>query len=332
MRFRIAPSSNRHARDSSMPMTASIRATATLPAALLLLALAALALLPRPARAENVACTALDTMPVTISAPGNYCLQRDFSAGFNTSETLRIIADDVVLDCNHHRLVNTNAANTTAAILVSGDHRNVTIRNCQVDGFYVGILVQGVANGASFGHVVEDNIVLRSRSNGITVAGSSLRVERNRVSGTTGNYNGVAKGIYISSGESEGVGNLVRDNIISDFRPTPPGGGSSYVTGLTVINIHDSVVSGNVVTGLYTTAGQGVYGIIGSNTTGTVYSENTVTAPPPLPAPLDGGHWGGIRIEGGTVEQQASNLCRGNVVGHFGINFLGCTQVDNTSL
>ena len=298
-------------------------------------ALAALALLAwatRPAHAETSVCTALDTLPATISAPGTYCLQKDFVAGYNTSDTLRIASDDVVLDCNNHRVTNTNAANTTTGIYVSSDRNNVTVRNCQLDGFILGIFVQGVNDGASTGNVVEDNLVLRSRQTGIWVIGSHNRVERNRISGNTGNVNGVARGISVSSSYSEGVGNVVRDNVITDFRPAPPPGTGSSAEGINFNHVRGTEISGNTILGIYTSTSQGVWGIIGSTIQDVVIARNVVMSPPPLAAPLDGGNWGGIRIDG-TAQEQAGYVCRDNVVGHFNANFFGCgVLVDNTSL
>ena len=300
--------------------------------ALLLLAatLVALALLPGPARAEIGACNVIDTLPITIATPGRYCLVHDIAGTYAEGYALRIYSDDVVLDCNGFRLSETNAANTVAAIYVTGDHDTATIRNCVVDGFQTGILVQEVNDNGSRNHVIENNTVLRSRQIGISAAGSNIRIEGNRVLGNTGNLNGVAYGIYLYSSNNRGVGNTIRDNLVGDFRFNPPSGTGSAVVGISFFNVHDTEVTGNTVSGLYAPTGQGVYGIAGSNATFALMTGNRVLSPPPLAAPFDGGNYTGIRLDG-TVEQQATHTCRDNVVGHFNANYQGCTQVDNTS-
>ena len=293
-------------------------------------ALALLALLPRPARAEIGACTVIDTMPYSIFTPGRYCLDHDIIGTSVESFRLRIYADHVIFDCADLRIVDSNDANTNAAILVTGDHKNVTIRNCVIDNFQTGILVQESADNGSSGHVIENNTILRSRQVGISVSGSNMRIEGNRVLGNTGNLNGIAYGIRVYSSYANGVGNTIRDNVVADFKPTPPPGTGTQVIGISFFYVHDTEVTGNVVSGLYSTTNQYTYAIDSSGATGSVLTDNRVLAPPAVPAPLDGNAFYGIHLAG-TVEEQATNLCRGNTVGHWATDIVGCTQMDNTT-
>jgi hypothetical protein len=84
-----------------------------------------------------------------------------------------------------------------------------------------------------------------------------------------------------------------------------------------------------VISGLYANTNWYVSAIAGSDVTGTLVARNTILSPPPLPAPLDGSQSGGIVLSG-TLEQQATNVCRDNVVGHFGSNVVGCVKDGNT--
>jgi len=293
-------------------------------------ALALLALLPRPARADIGACTVIDTLPYTIFTPGRYCLDHDIVGTSVQGYRLRIYADNVVFDCSDFRLVDSNDANTNSAIMVDGDHKNVTIRNCVIDNFQTGIQIQESADNGSSGHVIENNTILRSRQVGMSLAGSNMRIEGNRVLGNTGNLNGIAYGIRVFSSYANGVGNTIRNNLVADFKPTPPPATGTQVIGISFFYVHDTEVTGNTVSGLYSTTNQYTYAIDSSSATGSVVTDNHLLAPPALPAPLDGNSFYGIHLAG-TPQEQATNLCRGNTVGHWSTDIVGCTQVDNTA-
>jgi parallel beta-helix repeat protein len=303
-----------------MDRTAWILATA---------ALALLALSPRPAHAEIGYCTVIDTLPTTIFTPGRYCLDQDIIGTYNGGYALRIYADDVVFDCADHRLVDSNADNTNTGVYVTGDHKDATIRNCVIDGFQTGILIQESADDSSRNHVIENNTVLRSRAVGISVSGSNMRIEGNRVLGNTGNQAGVAYGIRLYSSYGLGTGNTIRDNVIADFKPVPPAG-CSTVIGISFFQVHATEVVGNTISGVYANTGCVAYPIDSSTADGSTLLDNRIFSASPLPAPLDGVQAVGIHLTG-TPEQQATNTCRGNVVGHFSTtDIAGCTAVDNT--
>jgi parallel beta-helix repeat protein len=311
-----------------MPRTALHSTTAVHGLAVPALALAAL--FAPAAHAEVGACTVIDTMPYSIFTPGRYCLDQDIIGTSVEGYRLRIYADNVVVDCADHRIVDSNDANTNSAILVTGDHKDATIRNCVIENFQTGILIQESADDGSSGHVLENNTILRSRQAGISASGSNMRIEGNRVLGNTGNLNGLAYGIRVYSSYAHGTGNTIRDNLVADFKPTPPPATGTQVIGISFFYVHDTEVTGNTVSGLYSTTNQYTYAIDSSSATGSVVTDNRVLAPPALAAPLDGNAFYGIHLAG-TPEEQATNLCRGNTVGHWSTDILGCTQVDNTA-
>ena len=282
-----------------------------------------------PARAEATACQVLDTLPVTITQPGRYCLDRDFVQDFGYETPIAIHADDVVIDCNGHRLKHANAGNTGSAIHGPNEREHVTIRDCVLEGWYTAIFLQASTDPGANGNRIEGNTVLRSRVAGIYVIGSNNLIARNRVSQNTADYGGVAYGIYVYSMNYDGVGNTIRDNIVSDFKPVSPTGNTS-VTAIGVSNLRNTEVSGNVISGIYSTGEYGVIAITGYNANGTTVSDNIILTPAaPGPAPWTAGHWYGIYLAG-TAEEMASNVCRGNVIGHFNLAAYGCTIVDAT--
>lgn len=313
----------------AIPLSSLRSVTATAWLLWLLMALGVLAW-STPTRAETSVCTEITSLPATINSAGHYCLQKNFAQSFSGSDVLRINADDVLLDCNDHLILNTNASNTADAIYGPGERKHVTIRNCTIDGFYVGIFLQASSDPGADGNRIQGNAVLHSRSVGIYIIGSNNLVEGNRVSQSTGNYNGVTYGIFMYSSGTLGVGNVIRDNVVSDFKPTPPVGAGSSTEGISFSNLRNTLVTGNVVSGLYATTSQGVFALVGYDASGTTVSDNVIVTPPaPAAAPLDGGHYYGIYMPG-TAEEMASNVCRDNVVGHYNGNVYGCVVATNT--
>jgi hypothetical protein len=179
------------------------------------LALAAVALAsgPRVARAAEStdSCTTLiNTTPYGIDAPGIYCLSQNILASSNAFNAISIDADDVVLDCNHFRIDGTAIGSAVAVSGVSGANRaNVTVRNCHVRGFWIGIDLHEASGSPNRNLVVEDNRVDVSRYEGIFVKGDGSVVRRNLVLSTVGPQAGnEARGIG-TDGDVEIVGNTV---------------------------------------------------------------------------------------------------------------------------
>jgi hypothetical protein len=289
------------------------------------LALAMLLWLAWPAtgRAETMDCQAL-TVPTTITVPGHYCLVADSTQAFSLW-AIAIAADDVVLDCNHHRLRNTDAASAWPGIRAEDRHR-VTVRNCVIDGFHDGISFGN--NGAGNADVsLLGNQVLNFRQQGMVLWGSSFRVEGNRISQGLGNDNGGIVGIYLISFDQKGAGTVIRDNVISGLRP-PPGDPANDVMGIFLANVQNTEISGNVISDLHARTNHCAWAVYGSGAVGVLATGNTLqSALQPEAAPYDGTPCGGISLFG-TVEQQATNVCRDNVVGHFNTDITGCGVSD----
>jgi parallel beta-helix repeat protein len=293
----------------------------------LALVLAAGVLAGDPARAETQVCNVVSSLPAYISTPGHYCLEQDFDfAAIGNAVTIDV--DNVVFDCNDHRITNTDHAGQYTAVYVPNEREGVTIRNCTLDNFGNTIYVQASSEPGAVANTIEGNTLLRSGSAGIWVYGSNNRIERNRVSGNTGASNGAAYGIVVYSMANNGSGNTIRDNVVSDFKPAAPGMGFHTTTqGITFSGVDDTEVTGNVVSGLYATTGQWVEGIVSQGTNNSIIARNTVLSAPALPAPLDGPQSYGIIIYGVTQ----GNVCRDNVVGHFSsLDVGGCVDSVNT--
>jgi hypothetical protein len=295
-----------------------------------LLALALLAM-SGAAWATTTSCIGIASLPAELTAPGRYCLQKDFDQPFTTGNAIGIGASDVVLDCNGHRIRNSHATSTPNGIgtYLSGS-RGVVVRNCVLEGFYVGIYLGLGSDDDNRQNVIEGNTIDKGRWAGMYVGGSSIRIERNRITAGRGSYNGSFRGIQLVSYSESATGNVVRDNLIQGVFPEP---GEPYVQiiGIEVSYTRGAEITGNVLTGIYARTNNGTVAIEGYGVEDTTISRNVIMTPPPRPAPLDGVHYNAIYLNG-TVEQNATNVCRDNIVGHYdGTPIVGCVLSGNTT-
>ncbi|MBP2144747.1 PGF-pre-PGF domain-containing protein [Methanofollis sp. W23] len=170
----------------------------------------------------------------TITAPGYYY----FGA---QPHRVSIESDDVVLD-GRDILVTADTRRTVVSTKARTQFRNITVRNCYIDGGYTGIMVQGtegtdvsiidntLRNTKSYGiyvknGVVDGNILTNCAYGGIgyesIIAYDHARVTDNIVCGATKNS------IYYSNTLSDGAGGAnISRNKIQDGR-----GHGIYVTG-----------------------------------------------------------------------------------------------------
>ncbi|HEY0660899.1 MAG TPA: right-handed parallel beta-helix repeat-containing protein [Lysobacter sp.] len=142
------------------------------------------AALPHPARAETYdTCTGfIDTLPATITTQGTWCLRHDLSTAITSGDAINIATNNVTIDCNDFKVGGLAAGNSSQAKGINaGDRLNVTVRRCNIRGFYRGINISGGA-----GHLVEDNRLDNNLYIGIRMTGENNVVQRNRVFDTGG--------------------------------------------------------------------------------------------------------------------------------------------------
>ena len=188
--------------------------------------LALLASVPAPARAETVGCTAVTSLPATISTPGVYCLVGDVSTA-GTGPAIKIEASGVTLDCNGYKvggLAAGPAAANTGIIASAKD--DLLIRNCTVRGFLFGIHLDG------HGNAVIGNRVEGSRDTGIRMHGSEMLVRDNLVYDT---------GLHVTDSSTIGI----------------QVGGTGVVVGNTVDTVIAQPGSGASAFGIASSAGVG---------------------------------------------------------------------------
>src|SRR5215831_2499821 len=107
--------------------------------------------------AETTVCTAITTVPFTITVQGIYCLTQDIETNLADGNAIEIATSNVELDLNGYKLGNLSAGpGTTATGIHALDRKNITVKNGTVRGFVEGIRLEDVSSGVSQGHIVED--------------------------------------------------------------------------------------------------------------------------------------------------------------------------------
>jgi len=165
------------------------------------------------ARGETTQCTAITSVPTTITAQGVYCLTADLAPPIASGKAIEILANNVVLDFNGHRLGNGAGVGNTATGIYAFQRQNVTIRNGTIRGFYYAINLNDSSPASTTGLVVEDMRIDQATFGGILIGGRGGLVRRNTVlftGGTTANGPNVAPSAILVSGPE----NRVLDNDI----------------------------------------------------------------------------------------------------------------------
>ncbi|QSX78959.1 right-handed parallel beta-helix repeat-containing protein [Agrilutibacter solisilvae] len=179
-------------------------------------AVLATACLTSPAKAETTLCTEITTLPTTINVQGTYCMKGDLSTSLAAGSAITVAANNVTIDCNGRKLGGLGAGVTTRASGIQATNRsNITVRGCNIRGFYRGIVLEGTGSG----HVVEHNALDGITYLGMRVHGAGATIRGNRIVnvGGTDDTNGTYGGILLN-----GSGGRIVDNDISGLSTTGP--------------------------------------------------------------------------------------------------------------
>ena len=225
------------------------------------------------ARAETTRCTPVTSLPAVISTQGVYCLTGDLSTAMSSGHAITINANNVILDCNDRKLGGlAGGAGTTAIGIRATARQNVTVRHCNVRGFWWGLHLDGS------GHRVIDSQFDGNTARGIVLVGDGGLVRGNRVNDTGGSsavmsdstgivtYQGVdildntVDGVFTAAdGNSRGI--LFYDNPAGSITGNRVRGlvkNGAFAIGLDGTNSGRVLVAGNHVVG---PGGQGSWGI-----------------------------------------------------------------------
>jgi len=199
-------------------------------------------------------------LPAVITTQGTWCLKQDVNTAITTGNAITIATNNVILDCNDFKIGGLAAGVATEAYgIAAGNRLNITVRHCNIRGFFIGT---GLWGKFSSGNTVEDNRFDNNTYIGLQIAGDGSTARRNRVLDTGGSTvastTGGAVGIY-----SQYYADVL-DNTVSGVAATS--GTDGDVAGISVqfsdVTLGSSVgssIDGNRVRGL-SPAGTGTAG------------------------------------------------------------------------
>jgi hypothetical protein len=100
--------------------------------------------LPSFIQAETTNCTAITSVPYTISVPGIYCLTGNLETAMTEGHAITINVNNVVIDLNGRKLGGGAAgAGTSAYGIYASGRENITIKNGTIRGFKAGVYLFG---------------------------------------------------------------------------------------------------------------------------------------------------------------------------------------------
>lgn len=203
---------------------------------------------PSALAAESEAACAgfIDALPATIATQGVWCLRHDLSTSIASGNAVDIQANNVTIDCNGYKLGGLGAGPSSNAIgIASGDHRNTTVRNCTLRGFWIAVSVR------VGGNLVEDSLFDGNLFRSIEVGPGDNLVRRNRVANTGGcSFCAGATAIWA-------YGDVI-DNVVSGVFAV--GSANTSTTGI-YLQGAGTVARGNRVVGLSATGSGEAVGI-----------------------------------------------------------------------
>ena len=206
-------------------------------------------LLP-PARAETLDCTAITTLPYTITAQGIYCLTGNLSTGMIAGNAITINTNNVTLDLNGYKLGGLGGGDSTETNgIYAYQKKNITIKNGIVRGFYQGIfLLDDFPYSNSSGHVITSILADQNTQGGIHVDGLGNTISHNIVVDTGGStVSDIALGITVRGSGAKVVNNTVATTTAQN---------TAYADGITLTNSDYSLIQNNTVSDTISDAGQ----------------------------------------------------------------------------
>jgi hypothetical protein len=241
---------------------------------LLLLCVLLLASHAAPSFAQSL-CTSIETVPATISVPGNYCLIGNHSVNITSGAAITITASDVHLDCVNFSVTNTatSASGSSSGIDFSNRH-GVTVKNCRIlGGFTNGITATQALSSPPqvyYSNII-DNYIAGPYRYGIQAYGSGIEIRGNRIYDVGGQSGSFAMGIRIAGPTGVGMPRffLLKDNLVAGTNA-----GSNVAYGIYSDNSIAAIIINNGVSG--TTGGSASYGIRTGGTTNRITDNHVV--------------------------------------------------------
>jgi hypothetical protein len=184
--------------------------------------------------------TVINSIPYTISAPGNYVLGASLTQPGTTGTAITVNAHNVTIDLNGHYLYNPNFAANSAFAIYSNNKGNITVKNGQIIGFYVGVYLDNPSSGPyNSGHLVESVRLTNCTFAIFQTNGTGSVFQANQISTTVAGNDGI--------GFSGGSGNRVNGNVASGYSSAfgISSSGGNYIEGNTLSNCSVGVSMGS---------------------------------------------------------------------------------------
>lgn len=200
-------------------------------------------------------CTVIDSLPAVLSAPGSYCLTRDFATALAGGAAIWVDSDDVTVDLRGHAIDNSGAAPGNGALgIASWERSRVVVRNGAITGFWEGVSLSGPSGTQlSENHLVEGMRISRSGRIGIGISGRDSIVRGNTLhhTGVGANQKEPVTGIWVAGWRHRVLDNdVVRTfgSVVSNVAILFLDGGSGMAVGNRISASEQAIVfplSGN---------------------------------------------------------------------------------------
>jgi hypothetical protein len=250
-----------------------------------------------------VSLTAL-LKPATITTQGTWCLNADLTTAITSGNAITVAANNVTIDCNDFKLGGLAAGLGTQANGIFADTRdNVTIRRCNIRGFYLGTLLT-----SGSGHLVEDNRFDSNTNTGIDVESDRSIIRRNLVIATGGSSVSPTPAGIVSQGSVD-----VLDNTVNGVTAS---GTNASAFGIFTINNSNGSISGNRVRGVVKAGTLTANGIYNFSSGRIMLGNNQVVGD-------------GSANSTGLYCASAQGRATGNVVGGFATAISTCSGTNN---
>lgn len=226
-------------------------------------------------------CTEVTTLPATLTQPGNYCLDSDFTVDSASIKAITIAANDVTLDCAGHTIRNDAVSDLGTSEGIYGHNRNnVTVKNCRIQGGFtngISFTQDGTQGNRNYYITIEGNFIGGPYLHGIRAFGSVIEVRDNRIYDIGGQRDTYAVGLRVGGAP----GNAPRLHAVDGNAVAGVNSPYGHAYGIFSENSLASTFRGNTVTG--TTAGDPGFNSWGIHVIGPV---NTISGNHVIGSPL----------------------------------------------
>ncbi len=226
---------------------------------------------PASVMADTAHCTAITSLPTTLSSAGLYCINQDFAYG-GVGPAITITADNVSVDLNGHTIRATrspgDAEVSYQGVSVSG-HKYFSIIDGTISGFTIAIFVSDTSKAVAEGGLIANLQIVKS-PNPMGIFCNGCIVRNNIVTDThplSSQNTDSAIAILV-----DGIGNQVMGNHVFE---TVNGSAATLPGAAIEVDGSHSIASNNYVSNTTLATTTVLYGIRVSGT-GMLVSDNQV--------------------------------------------------------